>query len=46
MYAFSLSSLSQADLWSLEALWDKARSQAQDEGRMYLSIICQGKFNI
>lgn len=42
----NLSSLSQATLWALEASWDKARSQAQDEGRMYLSIACKGHFNI
>lgn len=42
----SLSALSQSDLWSLEAIWDKARAEAQDDGRMYLSIACKGKFNI
>ena len=42
----SLSALSRCDLWYFEALWDKARSEAQDEGRKYLSIACKGKFNI
>lgn len=32
--------------YDLEALWDKARAEAQDEGRKYLSIACKGKFNI
>ena len=42
----SLSALSQSDLWLLEATWDKARAEAQDEGRQYLSIACKGNFNI
>lgn len=42
----NLSFLSQATLWALEASWDRARYQAQDEGRMYLSIACKGRFNI
>jgi hypothetical protein len=46
MLVVNLSSLSQSDLWALEALWDKARSEAQDQGRMYLSIACKGRFNI
>lgn len=46
MLVVNLSSLSQATLWALESLWDKARSEAQDEGRKYWSIACKGKFNI
>lgn len=46
MTIFSLSSLSQVDLWALEGLWDRARAEAQDEGRHYQSVACKGFFNI
>lgn len=41
-----LFSLSVSELWAIERSWDRARSAAQDEGRVYMAISTRGFFNI